>query len=318
MRLETLLEDVQRPPQGSIVVIPFANQESLDWLGKGYIPLAYAERPRTSAIFQRDCFNNPPKFQGSHVVCYPPWTKRNDAEDKAVFDKYGVDTLYKCFIKILMRDTPLSGTIVLPLRFLTGSRNSEQKRRREFFMTFEAQKLIIFKDQVIDGEIPIVLQFQKRTQPNKAVEPWKTIIKTDVPSEQLWHIDIYSLTEKFIKEARPFPPPNKTAKQKVTVYVNTFEEKQTFYLNKSDPIGLTTIPTENAIKIGVKGFMSRRLKERITTDFNILLQEWLQKTHSLFLPFIMINGKKVSTIDVQMVLEWIEQIIWSYKNSTSN
>jgi len=312
MRLENLLEDAQRPNPGSIVVIPFANQESLDWLGKGYIPLAYAERPRTTAIFQRDCINNPPKFQGTNVVCFPPWTKRNDAQDKTVFDKYGVDTLYKCFIKNLMRDTPLSGTIVIPLRFLTGPRNSEQKRRREFFMTFEAQKLIVFKDQLIDGEIPLVLQFQKRTQPTLRIEECKTIIKgDDTKVEQIWQIDIFTPTEKFIKEAVPFHL-NKTKNQKVSVYVNSYDQETSFYLNKSDPISLLSIPTENAVKIGVKGFMSQRLKERIVRDFNSSLQEWLQNTHSLFLPFIMINGKKVSTIDIPLVLEWIEQIIWSY------
>ena len=75
---------------------------------------------------------------------------------------------------------------------------------------------------------------------------------------------------------------------------------------------MLTTPTDNTIKIAVKGFLSKRLKEKIVNDFNSSLTEWSNNTQSLFLPFIMINGKKISTINVELVLEWIERIIWSY------
>ena len=211
MRLETLLEYNERPPIGSIVVLPFANQEIIDWLGTGYISLAYAESPRTSAIFQRDCFNNPPKFQGSYVICYPPWTKKNDSADKAIFDRYGVDTLYKCFIKIIMRDQPLGGTIIIPLRFLTGSRDSEKRRRKECFSLFKLIQLTVFSDNIIGDEIPLVLQFQRRTDNYSKTEICKTILVSKEQNtnliqkkETVWHINGTSIDDIFIKEADPF------------------------------------------------------------------------------------------------------------------
>jgi len=310
--VKTLLENTDKPPSGSLVVIPFANQEILDWLGTGYITLAYAENPRTSKIFNREVFTNPPKFQGSYIIGTPPWTKKNSAEEKAIFDRYGTDSLYKCFIKMLLKDFPLGGLLVLPLRFLIGTRESEQKRRREFFRTFRPQKMQVFSDLLRDNEVTLIIQFIRRTDPLTYSETVPvTIISSTRTLNSSWTIQ--NNEDPFVLESNPFHHNLKEAPKKtIKAHVDIYKTHTLFYLNKSDPISLSSTPLEQATHLCVKGFVSKKLRDRIIKDFNNTLKEWRYATESLFLPYVVIKDKKTSYIDIDLALIWIERLIWSY------
>jgi len=311
LSIKTLLENTDKPPSGSLVVIPFANQEILDWLGAGYITLAYAENPRTSKIFNREVFTNPPKFQGSYIIGTPPWTKKNSAEEKAIFDRYGTDSLYKCFIKMLLKDNPLGGIIVVPFKFLIGTRESEQKRRKDFFKIYRPVKMHVFSEHVRENEITLVIQFIMRTDTLKYTEQTPvTIISPNKTIQTIWTIQTNA--SPFLLESVPFStmPIKDPIKKQIKVYIDA--TNTLFYLTKSDPIGLSSRPQENATKIGIKGFVSNRLREKIVQDFNNELNNWRDSNCSLFLPFIIIKEKKTPYIDIDFALLWIEQLIMSY------
>lgn len=312
LSVKNLLENTEKPPPGSVVVIPFANQEILDWLGTGYITLAYAENPRTSKIFNREVFANPPKFQGSYIIGTPPWTKKNSAEEKAIFDRYGTDSLYKCFIKMLLRDFPIGGLLVLPLRFLIGARDSEQKRRREFFRTFRPEKMQVFSDLIRDNEVTLVIQFIRRTDPLTYSEHTPvTIIRQNRILNTSWTIQ--NNEDPFILESNPFYRNLKEVPKKtIKAYIDIYNTNTLLYLNKSDPISLSSTPLENATHLCVKGFVSKNLRDKIIKDFNNTLKEWRDATESLFLPYVVIKDKKTIYIDIDLVLVWIERLIWSY------
>ena len=206
MRLTELLQNTTKPPKGTIVVLPFANQETIEWLGDGYIPLAYANQPRTTKIFQRDVFTNSPKFAGAYVIAKPPFTRRNDAEDKAIFDLFGTDNLYKCFIKMLLRDNPLGGTIVLPFNFITGNRDSEIERRRRFFNMFDVKSLTVFSDIEIEQYKAIVVDFLKKTEYSHIQKHISVTIantKTKKTINTVWHTNT-AKESNFIKESSLF------------------------------------------------------------------------------------------------------------------
>ena len=310
--MNRLLEKIEKPPQGSIVVLPFANQEILDWLGTGYITLAYAENPRTNKIFNREVFTNPPKFQGSYVIANPPWTKKNSTEEKAIFDRYGTDALYKCFIKMLLKDYPIGGTIILPFKFLIGTRESEQKRRREFFRIFRPEKMLVFSEQIKEKEVTLLIQFIRRTEEllQKEVVPI-TIISPRRTYETKWTIQ--NNEEPFILESNPFIKALKeTPTKKIKAFVDIYNSNTLFYLNKSEPICLSETGQENSTKISIKGFVSKKLKEKIIKDFNSSIHEWRDSTESLFLPYVLIKDIKTPYIDIDNALIWIERLIWSY------
>lgn len=319
MRLNDLLENIIKPPKGTIVVLPFANQETIEWLGDGYIPLAYANQPRTSKIFQRDVFTNPPKFAGAYVVGQPPFTRRNDAEDKAIFDLYGTDNLYKCFIKMLLRENPLGGAIVLPFKFITGNRESEIERRRRFFTLFEVKSLKIFSNTEIDHYKPIVVEFFKKTEYSQ-IQPKIPIVIVNTKNKNtintVWHTNI-DKTSDFIKESSVFHqkyteqvPPNK----RILIQIDCFDPTMTdgFYLSKSHPITLSLTQQDSSRKLVVKGYLSQRLKRRIVEDFNTHVTRWLTETDSLFITNIVINGNRETIIDITLSMEIISRVIWSY------
>ena len=315
MRLEKLLQYTEKPPQGAIVVLPFANQEVIDWLGKGYIQIAYTEQPRSREIFKRDCFTNPPKFQGAYTICFPPWTKKNDSADKTVFDLYGTDNLYKCFLKTIIKEQPVGGTIVIPFKFLTGTRESEQKRKQEFFRLFKPVNITVFKDVIINEEIPLVMQFIRRTDAIHKKEVWSVkLVEENKTTDLLWTADLFSKDITFINQANPFldnyvSRPSKKVKASICPIDEQFS---TFYLIKTENIHLTTEKTDLALKINIRGFLSQKLKERIIIDFNNWLNTWTNKTAFLFLQFIIINGKPVHYISSDLAIDALERIIWSY------
>jgi len=319
MRFTELLEHTSKPPKGTIVVLPFANQETIEWLGDGYIPLAYANHPRTTKIFQRDIFTNPPKFAGAYLAAQPPFTRRNDAEDKAIFDLYGTDNLYKCFIKMLLRDNPLGGVIVLPFKFITGNRESEIERRRRFFTQFSVKSIIVYSDIETEKYKPIVIEFFKKTDNTKIQTSIPVTIvntKTKNSLDKVWHTNIGKEPD-FIKESSVFYqkyteliPSNK----RIQVQIDSFDPNITegFYLSKSHPIGLSFTQQDSSRKLVVKGFLSQRLKRRIVEDFNTHISSWLTATDSVFITNTVINGNRETIIDVTLAIELIRRIIWSY------
>jgi len=313
MRLEKLLEFTSKPPQGAIVTLPFANQEALDWLGKGYIVLGYAIQPRTTAIFQRDVFMNPPKFTGAYVIALPPWTHKNDAADKGIYDHYGTDNLYKCFVKMLLKDPALGGTIVLPLNFLIGIRDSEQTRRSQFFRLYEVRSITVFSDELIDKMIPIVIEFQRWTEYAKSQNQIKIrLVAKCSTTETFWNIN-HTPKNPFIMESCPFLTNyTKEAKKKITVQYNSYD-KPTLYLSKTAyPPTLSAEPLENSTNITIIGQTSHRLRRRLANDFNDWLTNWLESTHGIFLPFLIINGTRKPTIPNELVAEALRRIVWSY------
>lgn len=319
MRLTELLENTTKPPKGTIVVLPFANQETIEWLGDGYIPLAYANQPRSPKIFQRDVFTTSPKFAGAYVVAQPPFTRRNDAEDKAIFDLFGTDNLYKCFIKMLLRDNPLGGVIILPFKFITGNRDSEKLRRSRFFYSFEIKSLKVFSDVEIEQYKPVVIEFFKKTEhPQIQTKIAVNIVNTKNKNtiNTVWNINTAKECD-FIKESSLFyeryrepPPKNK----RIQVQIDSFDPTITdgFYLSKSQPIALSLDQQGYSRKLVIKGYLSQRLKRRILEDFNTHMTSWLNATDSLFITNIVINGKRETTLDVTLAIELIRRIIWSY------
>ena len=46
----------------------------------------------------KDILEDPPSYKDSWVLANPPYLARNKARDKKIFDNYGENDLYKCFI----------------------------------------------------------------------------------------------------------------------------------------------------------------------------------------------------------------------------
>lgn len=321
MLISELLKDVEKPPLGTIVAIPFASLQLIDWLGPGYINMAYASEPRTSQIFNRDCLATPPKYSGSFLLCYPPWTRKNDAEDKSIFDKYNSDNLYKCFIKTLLVDPPIGGTIVVPLSFLIGTRDSEIKRRSKFLQIYKIKQIHIYSESIINSYVPMVLTFIRRTESCPKAEELSPVLYPSF-KKCSWLMRDYS----YLEDQDPFfgspyftksRPPNKLVQ--VTIFQQTdVDANPPLYFCKSEifpsQISLSSENNTHCVKIKIRGFVSRKLQKRLIEDFNSWARNWINKTGGVFLKYISLKDKKQSYMPTEVAIEAIERLIWHYRN----
>ena len=165
---------------------------------------------------------------------------------------------------------------------------------------------------------------QRNTEYSSLEKTQKVIIVSESkqPATALWHID-YTKHAHFIKEANPFLKRFKERytevnKKKISIQIGHYDSPEQFYVSKATPFLMQTTPFEEATKVSVKGFLSKRLRERICRDFNNLIQNWLIDTSALFTNYIIINGKKEHLLKQELIKEAIQRIIWSYFISEKN
>jgi hypothetical protein len=322
MLISELLKDVEKPPTGTIVAIPFASLQLIDWLGPGYINMAYATEPRTSHIFNRDCLATPPKYSGSYLLCYPPWTRKNDTDDKSIFDKYNSDNLYKCFIKTILSDPPIGGTMILPLSFLIGTRDSEIKRRSKFLQIYKIKQLHIYSDALINSYIPTVLTFIRRTEPCTRTEELTSVLYPSLKNCS-WTIRDYSnLEDQDPFFGTPYTIDAEPHDKKVQVSLFQLTDVDTnppLYFCKSETatshISLSDTNKEHDVRIKIRGFLSRRLHKRLIKDFNNWAADWINKTGGVFLKYICLKDKKQSYMPNELSIIAIERLIWYYRRN---
>jgi len=303
MLASDFLKDVEKPPQRSIVVVPFAKPEILDWLGTDYIIMAYSTDPQSNKVFKRDSLATAPRYNGAYVIGFPPWDRKNDTEDKTLFDLHASDNLYKCFIKTMLKsdNTPLGGTIIVPLSFLTGTRESEVGRRKKFLENYRIKVISIYKTTLIQTYMPVVISFIRRSESKPNVE----IIETITYPEKTHHfIEYYSLISQFggHDPLVEYPKPQK----KIQV---EFNKNGILYFDKTR---LSRLSNSDSKEIYIRGFVSKRLLEVIIRDFNAWSDAWLARTCGLFLKYKAVESSVVQYISSEIVVEAIQRIIWKY------
>lgn len=114
----------------------------------------YDIQPRNTSIIQRDTLRNPPSFSDKFVITNPPYLARNKCNDKEIYEKYGEDDLYKCFLKILIENPCVGGILILPVNFL-----SCPKLLKSFIDVYQILKMNVFEEQVFDDTTSSVCSF---------------------------------------------------------------------------------------------------------------------------------------------------------------
>jgi hypothetical protein len=320
MSVTELLKDIEKPPKGTIVVVPFATQPLMEWLGRDHIILGYSSDPYTTTIFKKDCLLSPPRLSGAYVICYPPWDRKNDASDKSIFDSYGTDNLYKCFLKNLINDSQaLGGTIIIPLNFLTGSRDSEKKRRKDFLNSYKIKKLHVYNEITINTYTPIVLSFIRRTEPKPTVEMFMPVFYPS-RTQLTW---LFDTSTPMLPGSDPFKytpytsTPNNQIKIKTTLLeTEDVDDSQHMYVCKFESSTRKIAAQDNAVsadyRISIQGHMSKRLQRRLMNDFNKWVGDWIELTNGIFLNYTTTNNIKTPYISTDLVTEAMKRILWSY------
>ena len=110
-------------------------------------------------IIKRDTLMNPPDYTDKFIITNPPYLARNKSTDKTLFDKYKVNDLYKCFIKILLTNKCNGGIMIIPLNFWSSIRKMDIALRKNFLEVYNVIRVNIFEERVFDDTSYTVCSF---------------------------------------------------------------------------------------------------------------------------------------------------------------
>jgi len=120
----------------------------------------YDIEPKHKYIQRRDSLMNPFDYTGCYVITNPPYLARNKSDDKTIFDEYGLNDLYKCFLRQLIQSPPEGGMIIIPLNFWSSIRGMDITLREQFLKIFTITHLNIFEESVFSDTSYTICSFQ--------------------------------------------------------------------------------------------------------------------------------------------------------------
>lgn len=129
-------------PNNVYVVDPFAGNWDLLRLSKN-ICLGFDVDPKNEKTIKQDTLLNPPGYDGYWILTNPPYLARNKTKNKKIYDRYGVDDLYKAALYSI--GSAAGGIIIIPLNFFSSK---DAKTRIDFLSRFNILYLKIFEEQV--------------------------------------------------------------------------------------------------------------------------------------------------------------------------
>ena len=257
----------------------------------------YDIEPKKDYIIKEDTINNPPNYNNKYIITNPPYLARNKSKDKLLFDKYGVNDLYKCVIKDILTNICLGGIFIIPLNFWSSIRIADIELRKLFLEKYDIILLNIFEEQVFNDTTYTICSFQfelKKNNNNKLniiVYPSKTIINTELNDNNNYMIggDIYNLQLKNIYKITRLTNKNKI-KSNTNILVKCIDD------NIDNQIGLSFVddkdiyiddtPNQTArtyATLIIEPPINKNKQKELIIKFNKFLTEHRIKYNSLFL-----------------------------------
>jgi hypothetical protein len=286
-------------PAGRIVE-PFAGRGDLiTWLRNQGIerPVeAYDIEPKMDGVIYRDTLLDPPNYEDAWILTNPPYLARNKCDKKEIFDLYGVNDLYKCFLETIQKCA--GGIIIIPAGFFFST---DSECRNTFMTNFRILKVKYFEETVFPDTSTTVVAIAFEAAGSPLVEQeveWNRLPSKEkhtfrVSAEYDWIIggDIYKL---------PVPPGIRISRHVEGQALKPGEQQTWLTLNALDSgleggrikleykegyvyPGISTSRTYATLRI--RGLtLSEEMQTSLCIRFNSLLEQKRKETWSLFLP----------------------------------
>ena len=301
-----ILEGLPGPPASAQQILePFAGKGDLvDWAKQSWPSLpvvAYDIEPKREDIQVRDTLRDPPDYTNAWVLTNPPYLARNKCVDKAVYDLYETNDLYKCFLWSLCRSSCLGGIALIPAGFFFSPRDVDVRCRAAFMSLYTILAVRYFEETVFDDTTTTIVAVAFARSPEPQTEqrvswtffPSRETQTFHMESRHKWIVggEIYDLEQ----------PMGVSIRRHVEGQPLRDGEQQTFLtLNALDTgtaggrINLTykkdyvypakdTSRTYATLRI-VGRTLSEEDQQRLCERFNTYLEQKRTETRSLFLP----------------------------------
>lgn len=186
-----ILNNVHIPEHITKLIEPFAGEGHLTAFAVSQLKVVesvfeYDIDPKNQFITQRNTLLDPPDYKDFYIITNPPYLARNKCDNKLVFDKYGENDLYKCFLRNLTTNQCSGGIVIIPLNFFCSIRKSDIELRRDFMQVYVIENIRIFEEQVFDDTsyTVCVVQFINQLESSMCQ-------KEHVESTQNIHVEFY-------------------------------------------------------------------------------------------------------------------------------
>ncbi len=148
-------------PDNVQLIEPFVGDGDLVQLFPQYKWECYDIENKGNNIIQ-DTLLNPPNYKNKWVITNPPYLAKNKATNKMIFNKYGLDDLYKISMKTMLEAD--GGLLIIPTNFFTDERSIDI--RNQFLSIFQILQLNIFTMPVFETTTYSVCSFVFKKQSN--------------------------------------------------------------------------------------------------------------------------------------------------------
>jgi hypothetical protein len=253
-------------------------------------------------IKQRDTLLNPPDYTNSFILTNPPYLARNKTNEKEIYDTYGVNDLYKCFIKNLLTNKCLGGIIIIPLNFLSSIRKMDIELRREFLEIYEIIQINLFEEKVFEDTSYTVISMQFHARGASSVSsstsassvpitiyPSKKQITVSLNESNNYTIggEIYNLSNDGVYTVNRLIKGGESNTNIVAKCIDDSKDSK-IHLRMVDPEDIFIDETPNKSErsyatLVIEPALRKNEQTRLVSDFNTFLNQKREEYHSLFL-----------------------------------
>ena len=175
---------IQYIPQDAQLVEPFVGQGDLLNLFPTHQWELYDLDPKIEGCITQDTLTNVPDYTHKFVITNPPYLAKNKAQDRAIYEQYNLDDLYKIALKTMLSAD--GGILIIPTNFFCD--NYSQKIREEFLDTFDILSVNVFTEPIFDDTTYSVcaFAFSRKTCPSDS----QCFNVTKYPSTEQYNITI--------------------------------------------------------------------------------------------------------------------------------
>lgn len=306
--VDYILHGFSIPDDVSEIIEPFAGEcDLLKFIESKNASLlenakCYDIDPKKENVIHRDTLKEPLDYNGKFVITNPPYLARNkNAKDKSLYEKYGVNDLYKCFIQQLVLGSCRGGILIIPLNFWCSVRKNDVHLRRTFLEKYHIVRLNIFEERVFDDTSYTICSFQfcARTSNNNKEDSNNTIEICIFPSKtQLCLVlnasnnytfggELYSLPKqnkytigRLIKDQTPSTQIlAKCIDDDETKKIGlSFVERENIYFDETPNKSARTYAT-----LTIQPVLTEELQKTLIDKVNAFINEKRDTYHSLFL-----------------------------------
>jgi len=334
---EYILQNMFIPSNIKKIIEPFAGNKDLIKFIKNksnYIITCYDIDPKKKNVITQNTLITPPDYTNSFIITNPPYYARNKCTDKAIFDKYNVNDLYKCFIMEIINNVCLGGIIIIPINFWSSIRKNDIKLRKQFLQKYDVHILNIFEETVFDDTTSTVCSMQFELKCTDSIHeikitfyPSKKVLLTDLNMENNFIIggNIYNLGKHSNYNVCRLTKNNKNS-QYTNILAKCIDDNSDNMISlkyvSNDEIYIDNTPNLSSrtyASLIITPKISKSLQKILVKKFNKLLNKYRKKYNSMFLTNYR-ESKDIARkrISFDLVYNLVKHILNELENSCKN